>query len=184
MLNDIYYSLPMFFEVGGESSIHTNIDNKNKIKNIMFKDIDKNKWNFNTITFSENDNKENEDDDKFINKIRNEFDTREYNKNQTQIALFNNGIKETKLGSKVLDLSTRYKDTNNYNFFINDNSKDEIKNIFNTYLLDIKSQELKEDNKKINNCEKIIIYKEKYNIKQIFGIFLTMVGLFLITCKE
>jgi drug/metabolite transporter (DMT)-like permease len=30
----------------------------------------------------------------------------------------------------------------------------------------------------------IIIYKEKYNIKQIFGIFLTMVGLFLITCKE
>jgi drug/metabolite transporter (DMT)-like permease len=30
----------------------------------------------------------------------------------------------------------------------------------------------------------VIIFKEKYNIKQIFGIFLTIVGLFLISCKE
>jgi len=30
----------------------------------------------------------------------------------------------------------------------------------------------------------IFIYQEKYNIKQIFGIFLTLVGLFLISCKK
>lgn len=30
----------------------------------------------------------------------------------------------------------------------------------------------------------IFIYKEKYHIKQIFGIFLTIVGLFLVNCKE
>lgn len=30
----------------------------------------------------------------------------------------------------------------------------------------------------------IFIFKEKYNIKQIFGIFLTIVGLFLVSCKK
>jgi drug/metabolite transporter (DMT)-like permease len=30
----------------------------------------------------------------------------------------------------------------------------------------------------------IFIYQEKYNIKQIFGIFLTVVGVFLISCKK
>jgi drug/metabolite transporter (DMT)-like permease len=30
----------------------------------------------------------------------------------------------------------------------------------------------------------IFIYQEKYNIKQMFGIFLTLVGLFLISCKK
>jgi len=30
----------------------------------------------------------------------------------------------------------------------------------------------------------VIIFKEKYNIKQIFGIFLTMIGLFLVSCKK
>jgi uncharacterized membrane protein len=29
-----------------------------------------------------------------------------------------------------------------------------------------------------------IIYKEKYNLKQVFGIFLTVIGLFLINCKK
>jgi len=29
-----------------------------------------------------------------------------------------------------------------------------------------------------------IIYKEKYNLKQVFGIFLTVLGLFLINCKK
>ena len=28
------------------------------------------------------------------------------------------------------------------------------------------------------------IYTEQYNVKQIFGIFLTIVGLFLISCKN
>ena len=30
----------------------------------------------------------------------------------------------------------------------------------------------------------VFIYKEKYNYKQLFGIFLTIVGLFLTNCKE
>jgi multidrug transporter EmrE-like cation transporter len=30
----------------------------------------------------------------------------------------------------------------------------------------------------------IFIFKEKYNIKQLSGIFLTIVGLFLISCKN
>ena len=30
----------------------------------------------------------------------------------------------------------------------------------------------------------IFIFKEKYNLKQIFGIFLTIVGLFLVSCKK
>jgi len=30
----------------------------------------------------------------------------------------------------------------------------------------------------------IFIFKEQYNIKQIFGIFLTMIGLFLVSCKN
>jgi drug/metabolite transporter (DMT)-like permease len=30
----------------------------------------------------------------------------------------------------------------------------------------------------------VFVYKEKYNLKQIFGIFLTIVGLFLIACKS
>ena len=29
-----------------------------------------------------------------------------------------------------------------------------------------------------------IIYKEKYNLKQVFGIFLTVIGLILINCKK
>jgi uncharacterized membrane protein len=30
----------------------------------------------------------------------------------------------------------------------------------------------------------IFIFKEKYNLKQVFGIFLTIVGLFLVSCKK
>lgn len=30
----------------------------------------------------------------------------------------------------------------------------------------------------------IFIFKEKYNLKQLFGIFLTIIGLFLTTCKN
>jgi len=30
----------------------------------------------------------------------------------------------------------------------------------------------------------VFLYKEQYNLKQIFGIFLTMIGLFLIACKD
>jgi drug/metabolite transporter (DMT)-like permease len=30
----------------------------------------------------------------------------------------------------------------------------------------------------------IFIFKEKYNLKQIFGIFLTIIGIFLVSCKK
>ena len=111
-------------------------------------------WNINTIMFYEGVSDEDEDDDdKFIKKMRDEFDTREYNK-QNQIQILNNGIKKSPNGSVVLDLKARFDEKGTYIF--SKNNAEKITRTLKNYIFDIE--------RTIDTKSNISYYSEKYSI--------------------